>query len=303
MSDEKFEIVQQQQSQNTGINFFDPAQFENAKNISRMFAHSELVPSMYQITEKNPEPKAIANCMIAIETANRIGASPLMVMQNMYIVHGQPAWSAKFLTSTVNGCGRFNSIKYKWEDLGDLGTVEYIDYEYKQGRRVPVTKKFNGKGITNWQCIAYTSEKGSEEVLESIPVTVEMAVKEGWYTKSGSKWVTMPKLMLQYRTVTFWTRTYAPELSMGIKTEDEVKDISQTIDVEYEDLSKKEPEVISMDENQPEPEEVKEQPEPKKEKTAEKPEPQKQKTAKQEKPVEKPVEKKETKSESEDLFG
>lgn len=196
------------------INFLDPAQFATAQRAAKLFASSELVPEMYRITSNNPEAKAIANCLIALETASRIGASPLMVMQNMYIVYGQPAWSAKFLTATVNGCGRYNSIKYKMRVNGQV--------------------TFQGKTMDNWECIAYTSEKGSDEVLESIPVDLKMAVDEGWYGKKGSKWQTMPKLMLQYRAVTFWTRAYAPELSMGIRPADEIEDY-----VEYEEVTEK----------------------------------------------------------------
>lgn len=196
------------------FNFLNPDHFSVMQRVCTMFATSELVPKMYRISAENPKEKAIANCMIAIETASRIGASPLMVMQNMYIVHGQPAWSAKFLTATVNGCGRYNSIKYKMDKLGTTP---------------------NGKeSVENWQCIAYTSEKGSDEILESVPVTIEMAIAEGWYNKNGSKWKTIPKLMLQYRAVTFWTRAYAPELSMGIRPEDEVEDI-----IPYEDVTEK----------------------------------------------------------------
>ncbi len=206
------EIVKQH-SQVTQFNFFDPEAFTTIQRVCNMFAASELVPAMYRVTQDNPKEKAIANCMIALETAHRIGASPLMVMQNMYIVHGQPAWSAKFLTATVNGCGRYNSIKYKWKQNG--------------------TVKFGNDDVENWECIAYTNEKGSDEVLESIPVDIAMAIKEGWYGKKGSKWPSMPKLMLQYRAVTFWTRAYAPELSMGIRPEDEIRDYE---DIPYEEV-------------------------------------------------------------------
>lgn len=196
------------------FNFFDAEQFAVMQRVSTMFASSELVPALYQASATNPKEKAIANCMIAIETAQRIGASPLMVMQNMYIVYGQPAWSAKFLTATVNGCGRYNSIKYKMELKG--------------------TARFGDKDLENWECIAYTSEKGSNEILESIPVDIKMAIAEGWYGKKGSKWQTMSKLMLQYRAVTFWTRAYAPELSMGIRPADEIEDY-----IDYEDVPTK----------------------------------------------------------------
>jgi hypothetical protein len=198
------------------FNFFNPDHLATMQRVCKMFANSELVPEMYRISDKNPEIKAIANCMIAVETAQRIGASPLMVMQNMYIVYGQPAWSAKFLTATVNGCGRYNSIKYKMENLGKV--------------------RVNNTEVDNWQCIAYTNEKGDDEMLESIPVDIKMAIDEGWYTKKGSKWPNMPKLMLQYRAVTFWTRAYAPELSMGIKPEDEIRDYE---DIPFEDVTSK----------------------------------------------------------------
>jgi hypothetical protein len=93
---------------------------------------------------------------------------------------------------------------------------------------------FNNQDVENWECIAYTSEKGSDEILESIPVTISMAIAEGWYGKNGSKWKTIPKLMLQYRSATFWTSAYAPELSMGMKSDDEVEDY-----IDYEDVTTK----------------------------------------------------------------
>lgn len=199
---------------NQGINLFDPAQFETLQRVCNVFINSELVPKMYRVSQDNPKEKAIANSMIAVNMAQRLGADPLMVMQNMYIVHGQPAWSAKFLAATVNTCGRYNTIRYDKKVIGKV--------------------KFGNIELDNIQCIAYTTEKGSEEILESAPVSIEMAIKEGWYGKTGSKWQTMPELMLQYRAVTFWTRAYAPELSMGMKTDDEIRDI---VDVDYEDVT------------------------------------------------------------------
>jgi hypothetical protein len=60
--------------------------------------------------------------------------------------------------------------------------------------------------------------------LESTKVTMEMAVNEGWYGKNGSKWQSMPDLMLRYRSAAFFGRIYAPELLMGLTTAEEVRD-------------------------------------------------------------------------------
>lgn len=226
------------------FNFFDPIQFETMQRVCKLFSSSELVPDMYKTNlaldkkgnPTNPENKAMANCMIAIEMAQRIGASPLMIMQNMVIIYGRPSWSSKFLIATVNTCGRFNPLQYKFTNLGRCGKVPYTDYVWDGQRKAPVTKEFDGTQIDNIQCIAFTTAKGSTEVLESSPIDIKLAIQEGWYTKAGSKWQTMPRQMLQYRAASFWTNAYAPELSMGMKTDDEVMDI---IDINYEDVSDK----------------------------------------------------------------
>lgn len=218
-----------------GFNFFDPVQFDTMQRVCKLFASSELVPDMYKATDKNPIEKAMANCMIAIEIAQRIGASPLMVMQNMVPIYGKPSWSSKFLVATVNTCGRFNPLQYRFTDKGMLGMVNYTDYVWDNATRSKraVVKQFDGKKVMDIECVAYTTAKGSDKVLESSPVSVRLAIQEGWFTKNGSKWQTMTRQMLMYRAASFWTSAYAPELSMGMKTIEEYQDIQ---DVDYQGI-------------------------------------------------------------------
>lgn len=227
----------------TSVNFFDPAQFDTAQRMSKLFAASMLVPDTYQtdkiaadlIAKKHMQPEeaqkqasmtAVANCMIALDIATRIGASPLMVMQNLVIIYGRPSWSSKFLIATVNTCGRFEPLKFRFTEKGRLGKVSYTEYVYDPSIRSKraLTKEFDGTKIQDIECVAYTSPKGSKDVLESSPISLRMAVDEGWYTKNGSKWRTMPKQMLMYRAASFWTSAYAPELSMGMRTVEEAQD-------------------------------------------------------------------------------
>jgi hypothetical protein len=65
-------------------------------------------------------------------------------------------------------------------------------------------------------------------VVESAPVSMKMAVEEGWYGKSGSKWQTeLKQLMLQYRAGSFFGNIHAPDVVMGMgRTTEEVIDIS-----------------------------------------------------------------------------
>ncbi len=270
------------------FNFFDKDQFQVMQRVSMMFANSELVPDMYKVSEKNPIEKATANCMIAIEMAQRVGASPLMIMQNMTPIYGRPAWSSQFLIATVNTCGRFNPLQYRFTNLGKVGKITITEYTKtwvdgtngKKGyyKNEAKSVEFDGTQIDNIQCVCFTTARGSSEPLESSEISIKMAIQEGWYTKAGSKWQTMARQMLMYRAAAFWTRAYAPELSMGMRTDDEIRDI---IDIDYEEVPNVEQKVeqekaqnankktISLDdepakqpENQPEPQQADKQAQP-----------------------------------------
>ena len=169
---------------------------------AQMYVNSELVPAQYKGN--------IGNCCIAVDMAQRMNANPLMVMQNLYIVHGNPGWSSKFLIACVNQCGRFTPLRYQQE----------------------------GEGTPQWRCRATATDKATGELLIGPWASMEMAKKEGWSTKSGSKWQTMPELMLMYRSAAFFQRTFAPEISMGFLTKEENEDI---VDVPYEEIRPQRP--------------------------------------------------------------
>lgn len=170
--------------------FSDLAGFELAQRAAKALAASSLVPQNYQGN--------LADCVVALELAQRIGASPLMVMQNLYIVHGKPAWSSQFLIAAVNQCGRYTALKYDW-----TGT----------------------QGKDDWTCRAWATDRATGERVQGPAVSISMAKKEGWYDKKGSKWQTIPELMLMYRAATFFARTNAPELTMGLSAAEEVHDV------------------------------------------------------------------------------
>lgn len=175
------------------MGFDTPQGFDLLQRASKAFASSDLVPAQYRGN--------IANCMIALEMAGRIGASPMMVMQNLYIVHGSPGWSAKFLIACINSSGRFTSLRYEWR--GEPGKTEF-------------------------GCRAWAVEHATGERLNGIWVDWKMVKAEGWDTKNGSKWKTMPDQMFVYRSAAFWQRAYAPEISMGMQTDDELRDVIDT---------------------------------------------------------------------------
>lgn len=230
------------------FNLLDPQQFSTMQRVCKMYTSSDLVPEIYRATSAENENKAIGNCMIALEVSMRIGASLLMVMQNMVPIYGKPSWSSKFLIATVNACGRFQPIMYKMTNKGKIGKIEYTEYDKvwetsssgkKYQKNVARKATFDGTNIDNIECIAYTTKRGDDGVLEGSPVDLVMAILEGWYTKNGSKWQTMPLKMLKYRAASFWVNEFAPEISMGIRTIEEQEDMPETHDAEYEVVSTK----------------------------------------------------------------
>ena len=93
--------------------FGDSSSFELAQRMAKALSQSTLIPKDYQ--------NNLPNCLIAINMAARMRAEPLMVMQNLYVVHGRPSWSSQFLIATANESGRFSPLRYKF--TGEKGKI------------------------------------------------------------------------------------------------------------------------------------------------------------------------------------
>ena len=162
--------------------------FMMATQMAKALANSTVVPKEYQGN--------FANGLVAIEIAQRLHTSPLMVMQNLNIIQGRPSWSAQFLIAMINGSG-----KYDME----------LQFEEKTDEK--------GKPFS---CQCWTERKGRK--VTGIVVDMDMAQSEGWVQKNGSKWKTMPQVMLRYRAASFFARMNCPELTLGYYSQDEIID-------------------------------------------------------------------------------
>lgn len=180
-------------SEDTGrtVNAFaSEAHFVTAGRIAKHIAQSSLVPEAYRGN--------IANILIAMDVASRIGVSVLAVMQHGNIIHGKFTFDSQFLIASVNGCGRFTPLRFRFQGQEDT---------------------------SSWGCRAVAKDiKSGEECVGSL-ITLGLAHAEGWDDRKGSKWKTMPEQMLMYRAAAFWARVYAPELSLGFRPADEAEDI------------------------------------------------------------------------------
>jgi hypothetical protein len=161
--------------------------FKLAFQMAQGLSQSTLVPMAFQ---NNP-----SNCLIALEQSNRLNISPMAVMQNLYIVQGKPSFSSSFIIGLINASGKYDMELQ-------------FDEEEKDGKP--------------YACTCWTELNGRK--VTGIKITMEMAEKEGWLRKNGSKWQTMPQVMLRYRAASFFARMNCPELSIGLYSKEELDD-------------------------------------------------------------------------------
>lgn len=177
--------------------FSDKNAFEHAQRVAKMLSSSDLVPASYK--------NNIQNTMIALEMANRVNASPLMVMQNLHIIQGKPSWGSSFIIGAINSTKRFSPLRYDMKGEGE-----------------------------SLSCACWAYDLKTNDKLDGPRITMEMAKAEGWVGKSGSKWKTMPELMIRYRAAAFWGRLYVPEIMMGMHTMEEIEDVQYSQQVRSE---------------------------------------------------------------------
>ena len=184
--------------------------FEFAQRVAKMLSKSNTIPDRFK--------NSIPDIVIALNYADRLGIDPLQCMQKLYVVHGTPGIEAQLQIALLNKARIFEPLRYK----------------------------MTGEGMKK-SCTCYAKHLSTKEMYEGQAVSMQMAKDEGWSTKKGSKWQTMPELMLRYRAAAFFIRQYAPEVTLGLYTKEEVQDIHGYIDAkpnpecvyetEFEDLA------------------------------------------------------------------
>lgn len=159
-----------------------------AYKMAKIYCQAGIIPDAYQ-----GKP---ADCMIAIDMADRMGVSPIMVMQSLYVVKGKPSWSGQACMSFIQANPNFKDVKPVY--VGECGTLDRGCY-----------------------ISAKRTSDGSE--VRGVCVTLAMARAEGW--TRNAKWQNIPDLMLAYRAASFFARVYCPSVLMGVAVEGEAEDV------------------------------------------------------------------------------
>lgn len=197
-----------------------------ATKMAASLAQSTIVPKEFQGNANN--------ALIAIELASRLQTSPLMVMQHLYIVYGRPAWSAQYVIAAINGSGKYD-MELQFDEKTDANGNPY-------------------------SCVCWTEKNGRK--VTGPTITMDLAKAEGWISKNGSKWQTMPQIMLRYRAASFFGRMNCPDLMMGMYTREEQYEMGK--DEYLEDMATRVQVEIEANSNQEEfvPQQIEEKPNP-----------------------------------------
>lgn len=166
----------------------DTSLFNQAFKMAKIVAESDIVPPSYR--------GKTGNCLLAIDIANRMGLSPLSVMQNSQVVQNKFSWTGSACKSMIDNCGKYKKTKYVM--VGERGT-------------------------DGWGYYLQATEKDGT-IVDGVCVTVQMAKDEGWYARNP-KWKTITELMLKYRAAAFFMRTECASLSMGFLSAEENEDV------------------------------------------------------------------------------
>lgn len=156
-----------------------------------------------------PPEVQVSTAMTILDIGNRLSIGWPEVIANGAFVHGTWTWKSEYIVAHV-----MNSPKYK-------------DFEYVEAVNGKI-KTPNGKEIENWTCHLVGIRHDDKRDVGS-EVSFEMAVTEGWWGRTGSKWQTMPRKMLRARAISFFNREWPTASLLGFRSQEEQEDAQDAV--------------------------------------------------------------------------
>ena len=196
MADNSATAIALANTQSLGLAWNDVSQMKFQYKMANALAQGNSIPERF----KNKP----CDILIGMDIAIRAGQPLSMILNNMYSVYGQIGWSGQYAIMAINACKKFSPLKFV----------------------------FNAD---NTSCYAQATRLADGEILKSEVISLELARKEGWLDKNGSKWKVYPQQMMRYRSASFFARAYCPEVLYGYQTQDEIQDTYGYTDYTVED--------------------------------------------------------------------
>jgi hypothetical protein len=182
--------------------------------VAEIFAKSSFVP---QELRGNT-----ANCLIALNMAQRMREDPLAVMQMIHFIKGRPGFSAKFQIARANSlAGWKTNIRWKIERLSPA-TLEGEALRGAKDNKRKVKLQFENLRVT-----AHAVDENGEVIEAS--VTTALAISDGWI--DNEKYEHDMENMLVMRSSTRLVGRYAPGVMLGLRTVEELETEPQQVEL------------------------------------------------------------------------
>jgi hypothetical protein len=173
-------------------NLLDTARFEHAQRIATAIAYSPLIPEhLRRNKHREFSPQEVtANVLLIINQAIIWNVNPQALLGETYIVGGRLGYQGKLVAALINAKAPLKERLSKTFE-GKLGTDDFT---------IVISGTFRG---------------------EETPRETRMSVGEA--KTENQMWRKNPRLKLWYSGVVQWAREFAPELILGIVTDDDAE--------------------------------------------------------------------------------
>lgn len=164
----------------------DTAKFEHCYRIAQAMGKASLIPKHLKGADLE---QTAANCFLVVNQALRWRMDPFAVAPETYEVGGKLGYQGKLVAAVINTRANLaEKLSYKFS--GTRGTDDYT---------VTVSARFEG-----------------EEEVKTVSVSVGQAKTQ------NQMWTRDPEQKLVYTGSIRWARRHAPEIIMGVTTDDDL---------------------------------------------------------------------------------
>ncbi len=182
-----------------GSAFWDRRVMGQGWSLAQALARSKMVPDHFK-----GDPDSI---FVVIAMAKQRGEDPLMLLQNVYMVHGRPGWMTEYLVARA----RREGIDLQW-------TTRVLG---EDKLKVPPASKgknpHRGGFMPNIEVVCSIAT----DPTRSVSVSAAEAISAGW--TDNEKYLQHPERMLRWRAASYWISLYASQIKHGLPTVEDLE--------------------------------------------------------------------------------
>ncbi|MCI0737545.1 MAG: recombinase RecT [Gemmataceae bacterium] len=198
---------------------FDTARFEHCLRIAKSMASSSLLPEHLWMTgPKNdrrqlPFDQVVGNCFLILNQAIRWGIDPFSVPAETYVVANKLGFQGKLIAAVINARAGLNMPLAAIYNSGRGDELAAVIFGSKQDipqEAWPLLKE-------------YAKSESGDAYTDLMAMGIRcIRISVGQAKTDNQMWRTDPAQKLFYTGATKWARRHAPEIILGVLTDDDM---------------------------------------------------------------------------------